>query len=378
MALSITNFRASFIWSETLLGVPGGTLKPLSEFQFLTWSDQYQERFRGVLDGDDPLRLDPPWEAHSNQLFWKYYLPGAVLAAVSPKQAWKSLVPLRRGTPFAVDAGKGATAWLEWYYYPHGIALALTFKYSGARTLQETVDIAWNMRRQGVVSQQTPAGLKPLSLQVFVDGALKWLRESVLGPNAQPGPQRGPFTLCTIIRAESDSSLQPIDADPDLHRALEALTSWPPNPEKAKLPDLASACPSHAVGDDDVLYARDRGRALWFPTLFTPTDRPSVRSLACYHRNLMFGSMQVDSLGGLVAAVAAELRGGKQIHQLSSTLRTCANNACERLADLFEGDKRRTYRSRSLKWQIQQNDLADLNFLRQKFLPGAADLPATP
>jgi len=68
------------------------------------------------------------------------------------------------------------------------------------------------------------------------------------------------------------------------------------------------------------------------------------------------------------------VRNGTQLFHLRPTLHACAENACRRLAELFEGDKRTTYRSGSLKWQIRQNDLADLNFLRQRFFPGAAVL----
>lgn len=374
MATTILNFRSTFIWTETLPAIPGATLDPLPEFHFLTRSDLYQDRFQACLDRNDPLGLEPPWQTHANQLFWKYYLPGAVLASASPRQAWKCLVPLRRPMTLRIDPGNGGSASVEGYYYPHGIALAVTFRYSGARTLEEAAALAWTMRRRGVVRED---GCGEAPLQSVVDRALGWLRESLFGAGARPGAQRGPFTLSTVLKARSDSpGPEPIQSDPQLHRALETLTSWPPNPETATLPDLARV----SVPVDDwnaVLYARPRARALWFPGLFGAAGA-AVCSLACYHRNLMFGSMQVDSLGGLVAAVAAELRGGTQPFQLAPALRACAQNACERLADIFGGDKRSTYRSRSLQWQIQQNDLADLNFLRRKFLPGAADLPPLP
>jgi hypothetical protein len=46
------------------------------------------------------------------------------------------------------------------------------------------------------------------------------------------------------------------------------------------------------------------------------------------------------------------------------TLKACARNAIDRLRELYEGDKDKTYRSNSPKAQIEQNYLKDLNYLQ--------------
>ena len=52
-----------------------------------------------------------------------------------------------------------------------------------------------------------------------------------------------------------------------------------------------------------VLYGLDRGRAVWFPDLFTKQGR--VHALGCYHRNLTLLSLQTESLVELMCAAGA-------------------------------------------------------------------------
>jgi len=79
---------------------------------------------------------------------------------------------------------------------------------------------------------------------------------------------------------------------------------------------------------------------------------------------VLFASMQVDSLGGLVKGTANLLRNQTPLAKLDMTLKACARNAIDRLRELYEGDKDKTYRSNSPKAQIEQNYLKDLNYLQ--------------
>ena len=128
-----------------------------------------------------------------------------------------------------------------------------------------------------------------------------------------------------------------------------------------------------ATAKGSVFYASGRGRAIWFPGLFT-LQKQRVSSLSCYHRNNLMGAMQVDSLGALVAGTAALLRNGTALSDLTAGHKARSRRACECLERLFTGDRRMTYRSDSLKEQVRRDYLSDLNDLRRTFSPGAKDL----
>ncbi len=146
--------------------------------------------------------------------------------------------------------------------------------------------------------------------------------------------------------------------------ALEGVTRWSPGWLYDPLPDLEdrtidikTSPPSH------VLYGRAKARAVWFPERFTHPDNPS--SLNCYHRNLTFSSMQVESLCGLAAA-AAERLGNNQLD--SEGLRDCARQAGGALGRLYGGGgvHKRSYRSMSPRVQIEQNGfVTDINTIRK-------------
>jgi hypothetical protein len=153
----------------------------------------------------------------------------------------------------------------------------------------------------------------------------------------------------------------------------------------------------HTRADSDLVYARDKGRAIWLPREFAtaqenaaPTgpeasnaSRPAGGAMAgvagpvvapdadvteglqgppeieteaggpprlsCYHRNLTLASLQTMSLGEFVGLIGRKLTRGEKVPDL---LLARAKSAARVLNVLASGDRTRTYRSKSIEVQI--------------------------
>jgi len=256
---------------------------------------------------------------------------------------------------------------LEGFYYPHGLALAVTARVVGLLTLNHAIRLAYaikNGQEKFPLEGDKPRGKR--KLERLADEAFSWLRDSLSG-DIKPGKRGEVFTVFTVVRAEPMTEYQ---AGGDVHRLLQAVTEWPPVPETASLRPAAEIEVSTRGSDapGSMLFARPRGRAVWLPGLFAnnPLKRPS---LSCYHHNLVFGCMQVDSLGGLTKETL-NLVHKTGLANLDPTLKSCARNAIDRLDELHEGNRNRSYRSSSVSKQINQNERKQLEELRALMRPG--------
>jgi len=371
--VKIQDFRLSFTWVETLPGAAGWTTPLAPAFSFLRKNDLYAKAFRDALTGASPAGLEVPWKEHKKQFFWKYYLGGPALNDVSGGQAWEHLVPLRTKLPFLVKNWGPGYALLEGFCYPHGLALVVTCRVITELSLPQAVELAYRIKNgEEKFSVESVKKLTNLSLESLAENGLTWLREAVLGKKAQAGKQRDVFTVFTVVKAEP---LTRFELGAEVHRALQAITEWSPDPDTATLLPLddVKVPVKKSTAGGSMLFARRRARAIWFPGLFAKKD-PKKPSLGCYHRNQLFAAMQVDSLGGLVKATFGLLKDGTPLYKLDPTLKTCTRNAIERLEELYLGDRDRSYRSSSPRLQIDQNDLNELNSLRHSLNGSANDL----
>jgi|SRR5271165_761182 len=373
----ILDFRLSFVWTETLLGLLDGTLEPKPSFEFLTLSSSYKQLFEAIQKPGATAALNVPWR-ESRQHFWNFYLPGSVGKPVGGKQAWEHLVPLRAKPPLTLDKWSKGQIVAEGFYYPHGTAVVCTFRCQGRYKPEQVQELAYAIRYDERFIATADGKQQQLSLNKLAGLARNLLRAQAVKPGDTPGLAKDdPFTLMTVIKGEGVAPEQPIPTDEKnpVWRMLGVLAWWPTNPVAATVADFVRMPLTLKKGaaKGSAAIAGPRGSTAWLPDLFT-VQKPKKPSLACYHRNRLMGAMQVESLGALVAAVAADLRAGMELKDFTSSRKTRARNACECLEGLLGGDKDQTYRSDTFRRHIDDNYLKALNELRGAFSPGIADL----
>lgn len=401
MSSEIQQFRLSFIWVETNLGLLSKTIPADAPLQRLARRASYEEFFAEVLKNqkthkDVPLllvggdyrrvpELGPPWPKPTGQAFWGRYLQHPQLDTLSGTQAWRALVPIRAKFPCDITPGQ----WLakapvpveiailpEAFFYPHGVAFVLTaiVRVKQAEpakpglALFDAVDLALRIKRDKFgVAWNGNAGLFSLvnwdtsvvemTLQELANRALPIIRVAAFGPNAAPVSQFvDPFTVFTVISGSGVDAKQPIDED--VRRALEGVTRWSATWRDDPLADLKERTVEIKTSPaGHMLYGRPKARAAWLPTHFKNPDNQAPP--ACYHRNLTLISMQVESMCGLVAATAELIR---QQQLDSEGLKDCARQAGGALGRLYSGGQSKSstqYRSMSPRTQMIQNNFID-------------------
>jgi hypothetical protein len=371
-SLTIKDFRLTFVWVETILDPISGAVQLDAPFNFLQKSNVYQHVFAKVLVGVSGLNLQVPWRTHKEQFFWKYYLSGADLEAVGARQAWEHLVPLLTKLPFSVKNWKQGNITIEGFYYPHGLALAVTFRVVGSFTLDQVVTLAYAIKDgDEKIPAEGPKGPVVCTLDSLARDAFKYMRES-LGKGINAGKRRDAFSIFTVVKAQPGTLFV---SDGPVHQAIQAVTEWPPDWETAGLLPVQDVQVPTKGSDSrgSILFARPRSRGVWLPGLFA-SNRLKKPSLSCYHHNLVYGCMHVDSLGGLVEGTLGLLK-DTPLANLDPTLKSCARNAIDRLDELYSGDRKQSYRSYSLKKQIE-NEIKDLDALRGYMNPGQKPLGA--
>lgn len=372
----------SLIWAEAIPQFLLQKIPSSSPWAVLTRSDTYRKTFDQTqknvtlnLDPVQPPHVQPPWRAGQKQFFWMRYLVQGDLNAVAGVQAWRTLVPFRTAPPYTLepdDSFNGKIA-VQTFYYPFGTALSITIVWGPHLAPEQLVQSVFELRHtQKFKSSASP---KLLDLDQFASATLKALREQCLGIDATTGRQsQEPFTVLTVTNAPGVDSSIDIKSQPASLKVLEAFANWRPDWATGTLPLTSETClPTKKTAPaGSALYARERGRAIWFPALFTPPF--SKRStLTCYHHNLAFAALHVEALALLMGHTAAEFKDGKQKIDLTASHRACAQNAAVQLSSLYLGDKGVTWRSASAQRHIRDACLEDLKTVLAAF--GEKSLP---
>jgi len=362
------------VWVETYFNlfaepVPSDADAPMAS---LGRSTTYASLFNSLASGGgSALSLTKPWLSPTGNFFWTYYLDGRRPGDLTGEQAWNNLVPLRGRVPARI-AGDKATerVGLEAFYYPHGLALVATATLQDSFTLEAAVEAAFAFRRRDTYEvswdPQLRRAAERLTLPQAADACLAVLRHGVLGKELTPEVRSAePFSVVTVVRAKGVAPSKAVAAGGKVHRALEAMASWRAGWKAQALPPFGDATVPTLSGNagSDVLYAHPRARVVWFQRLLGGRQ-VDTRALGCYHRNLMFLSMQVESLGGLLRGTATGLTGAGA---LPAAQLDCARRAAGILGRL-SGATRDTYRSWSPSKQIDQNGLVEpVNAVRHYF-----------
>ncbi len=363
--IKISRARVTFFWTHVLTDLLAEPAPAQAPMAFLGRGETYREALAAALNGSEPHGLEPPWPRAAGQLFWTYYLERTQPGRLKPEQGWRFLVPLRAKASFAVrPLNPGIRILSEAFFHPHCFATMLTFTFLDERTLEEFLDELAALARRGL--EWTNGAQKSGGVQALARDCMAELHQRVFGQRAAAVPPPPPFCVASVLAASGvDPASAPIDKG-EIHRALaalarggsntwqhDALTPLPPQ----SLGIRANPPPSH------VLYASKRGRVVWFPAQFSSADVGP--SLQCYHRNLCYAALQVESLCDLASLLAARVVTGSP--PLSADENDCAQHAAGLLGRLYAGQLNSTYRSMSIVRHIQERSIADINVLRARY-----------
>ena len=382
----IHEVHLSFVWNETLTGLITAQ-QPPADCALSSFATQpgYVSRVNDVQNGSPGApALQLPWPHPDGQSFWAHYLGAPQLKSASGSECFHKLVPLH----FREVAGRVKFAGTEkadiriavdGYFYPHGTALAIKLFIKGTFTTSEIGKVAQVLRRQKVFKCPDIDESALLSLDALAADSLDNLRNTGFG-DSFIGRRSDPYSIATIVQGSDVLSETKFEENGPAHKLLHGLANWTPNWEKQKLPPLKSGITSLPYSSNNqfeghMLYAGPRGVAVWFPEQFNPRaeDADPIHTLACYHRNLAFASMQTDSFLRLVEETESLF----QRSQVGATLQTVGEIACVELARFWSS--KNTYSSYVLRSQIERSRQLDmLNSLRTRLVPGGATIPAPP
>jgi hypothetical protein len=374
--VEISHVCFSIIWGETSLAFLESP-QPAAPMTFLGRITKYKKVFQDaqhhLQQKKGLLPLGTPWTKRRGQHFWTRYLEGVGNVDVQAEDAWRAHVPLRAELP--VTAAPETAVYkpqFELFFYPHAVALAVTLSWQVEKPLPltEMVDQARQLRHAqryplawsddpppavyGAVEFPDMPANGP-TLNQLGNVGLGVARAAAFGSTTPAGKQFGvhPFTVFTVIRGDIEGEIK-LEDNSDIHKSLHVLTNWQGRR------DVPHALSSFDVGlgkdanaATDLLYGQKRARAVWYPTLFASYNPDSYFALTCYHRNLMFASLQGESLCNFAGVTVADLQQGRDF--LSSRHRRLSKTAAGILGRLYGGHVA-TYRSRSIQRYIEDNN----------------------
>lgn len=406
MGIWIKEFRLSFIWFERLstlldgsvltapmafLGAPDTFVKAFNDAREETigvvekyraqnptpspadpdyprlmkaWRKAFYQHVNPLLAASTALM--PPWpylEANYTHYFWLYYLrrnPNKIDGEI----AWQYFVPLRTGFSAKIKASRPRDRVLvDGLLYPHGIAVIIMLGLQpehgtgddpeSGMTLHRAVQRAVDARSKDSYDVRWDNGTpERLKLDGLAFRLLDHLRERTLGAGAPDGVRSiNPFSIATIIRGSGVQSALPVPPNGDIHRALEALSTWHASWQTNQLHDLDKARLRLRFGHPKghVLYHLERSRAVWFPDAFQ-SRHSFKRTLGCYHRNLTLLSLQTEAMIQMLRLRAGFKEAGAAVPDVLDVL---AHSAADRLGILY-GSNEDSYQSSSPRAYIDE------------------------
>jgi hypothetical protein len=338
-------------------------------FSFLLSAADYQTKFENAVpDGGD---LRPPWRDAYGKLFWARYLPKTDRSALT---AFRALVPFDYDLQQQdlAQPTNNCEVQVRAFLYPWGIGLLVDFACHGSLALLDAVARAFEVRRKA------ESGILPA-----LRGSLHTSLYGANIPLENPAPL---FSVVTVTDGAGVVAENPIDPKSDVPRALQALAGWNPQWRTMGLDDLAKGAinirqspPAH------MLYGKDSGRVVWFPGQFrsTPPAPRYPHTLSCYHQNLTIATLHAESLSRMAIDAATLLSQNNSLAKVSYTYTQCARFAAGLLGRLHgkaegaQGDKPETFRSGSVRTQIQVHRVA-VDAVRMELLTPPTKLDTLP
>ena len=337
-AIQIQRFRVSFIWSETQAAIIDHTL-PKAAFAFLGTRSSYQETFTQIINSPNgmiaDLNISFPWERDLSSDFWSEYVLGEkrTIRNVTSGNAWEHLVPFRGKTPFKIVPWPVPYFALEIFYYPHGFACVLTAYFEGQFTLTEAVQQALDLQNGQFIIYEGGLSRSLNGLDELVEEVMGSIRRRVF--RTEQGSYTRPFTVVTIIQGSGVPLRGKVRQKGQIHKALEGLANRNPHflysgVTPLEQADLLRSLPPPEPPPSHILYATPRSRVIWYPLDFSGNQKSTP--LSNLHRHLVFATMQVDSLCGLIMKCDQE---DIAVAALPAVRRECLCFALDRLGPLY-------------------------------------------
>jgi hypothetical protein len=201
--------------------------------------------------------------------------------------------------------------------------------------------------------------------------ALDQLAREVAGDRASPEHEANEaFSILTVVKgsgADPDPEKSPSEG---LQKSLFIVTTWPTLAGVLKPPELSAVeLPLRLQPKSHVLYAGQRGRALWAPQHFKASSG-KITTLSDRHHWLALMTLQTEALAAFMAVTAEAL--DKPGGRLAPAHQDWADAVAEVLGRIY-GPGQVTFRSSSPQRQIDDNGYGKysyveaINMVRQYF-----------
>jgi hypothetical protein len=306
MLITVSRFRATLLWTWT-----GKELLPtgsdVTPDYWVSSQDEYVKTFDALRQGQSTSHgMSFPWPPGHRQRFWSFYTARTGHEPkhqrdIEAKTAFRHLVPFRltKLVP-GVVCPDGVVLTQEAFLLPVGLAIALSVDVKCQLALDQATDRLIELCSKPLF--QVPGSNSRCSLVKLREHVLDKLVSIAAVPDIKDRVGfTEPFSLVTITDADGADTDEPVTADVLVLRALQGLSTlsgtWRNNtPLKDSILPQSSNHPS-----SHFCFASRNGRCVWHPLFFGPgATSKEAESLNCYHRNLLFGALQVQSLAHFV------------------------------------------------------------------------------
>ena len=367
--IKIKKLRLSFIHLECLAAPLRTWPSPEIPMPFLLSGPLFQAQMNEALNGVEPYSI--PWIKGEGRRFWVRYIQKN---SPTTKDYWQALVPLGYQSELSpAPVWTDGTVSMRAFLYPWGIASIVDCVMNCAAELKATVRLAQTIRRTAMFRVDPGTGTRDISLESLNELSMDRVRAAAYGPATEKGQSGDPFSVVTVLDADGGDETQVVEEGGPVHRFLEGLVGWDSKWETLVLDPLKDSTikikkspPGH------LLYAGGRGRVVWFPGHFLSRDGASPHTLWCYHQNLMMGSLQVESLGQIAKDAASALDEDQTLDEFPVAYGDCVQFTAGILGRVNGG--KNTYRSNSLRRQVQDSFKDEVNAIRKKSRPPMLEL----
>jgi hypothetical protein len=344
MVAGVQEVAFSVVWSWTyadLLQAPYGSQVS---------RDGSTAAFDSIYDSASQLEL--PWDEHLRSSkwdrFWSSYLvkPDR-MRHPSDDVVRERLVPLvwRHGSTFG--PGHAQELMMTVYLHPHSVTVVANVVATGSWPIAALAQAMCNLRGARDYSRSSAAGtttnrhLDGLAAELR-DEAVRLLCSEGIEPGA-PDPAR-PVVVVAPLQADANPSALSI-ATSDVMRCVVGLSVLgPPGTAQPDRLHPENADPRRASR----VYQLDGGHVIWNADAMC--DRPESDPILCLQSNHTAAIMQVLALGGLVKWAANRVA---QKLEIPTPVQPIVQRAVRRLAELYDGNPDKTYRSIVLRTRIE-------------------------